>query len=444
MHRGTRFASVLIVLATAFLVGLGGADLASGQGPACQTTRDKSAAPASVVLGETVTVTLKVGGACPEIEKKADVVLVIDRSGSMAGRAMGSVTKLDAAKDAAAQFVDAVDVSLVQLGVIAFDAVPVVVSGFSVDKVAVRRAIDGIQVRTGGSGTAGTNIVDALARAHSLVTGPGARADATPVIIFLTDGMHTVPQPPIQDIDPVIASLRSDGVVAYSIGLGSDAERWLLRRIADRESRYFHSPTSDELTGVYLEIAWRIQATVLFDAMTISDVVPANMTYIPSSAVPPAFYDAAGRTLNWTLYDVPNAGAEVTYRLRPQEVGTHPTNVVATGDYTDGLGEVGQITFPVPFVTVTALSGCVCRITQRNVPAWVIEAAQADPERVYGWNLLLDEGKPGAPPYPTPGHDRPPNPRRTCLDLQNRNVPWHPLFNSVVWRAGCLVGPAGP
>jgi hypothetical protein len=84
----------------------------------------------------------------------------------------------------------------------------------------------------------------------------------------------------------------------------------------------------------------------------------------------------------------------------------------------------------------------VCRVTERKAPAAAIARALADPAKVWGWNRLLDEAKPGSPPYPNPGHDMPPNPRRTCLDLWNRNVQYHPYYNSVVWRAGCLIGPA--
>ena len=89
-------------------------------------------------------------------------------------------------------------------------------------------------------------------------------------------------------------------------------------------------------------------------------------------------------------------------------------------------------------------AGCVCRITHSKAPSAAIAYALANPEQIWGWNRLLDEGKPGAPPYPTPGHDAPPNPRRTCLDIWNRGIPYHPLFNSVVWRAGCTEGPAAP
>lgn len=81
--------------------------------------------------------------------------------------------------------------------------------------------------------------------------------------------------------------------------------------------------------------------------------------------------------------------------------------------------------------------GCVCDVTLRKVPPAVRDDALANPDKVTGWNQLLDPNKPGAPPWPAPGHDAPPNPRRTCLDVQNRAIGFHPLFNGVVYRAGC-------
>jgi hypothetical protein len=436
----------IATLTTIVAIALASAPPAFGQNPPCRLVPDKQAAPSAITLGESVTVTLSIGGTCPTVEKKADVVLVVDRSGSMAGLGSGpgGRTKLDSAKDAASTFVDEIDVSLVRVAVIAFDARPETLVAFTDDRSTLKTEIGGITVTTGGSSTAGTNIVGALREAYDLEIGPDRRTDADGVVVFLTDGMHTVSSPPLSDIDAAIADVRSADIAVYTIGLGSDAERWLLRRMAGRDSRYYHSPTPAELSGVYVEIAHRIAATVLVDTIAIVDEVPSNMRYVTSSASPPAYYDAGRRTLEWTLYDIASPGVVAQYLLQPQEIGTHPTNVKAEGSYVDGLGSSGRLTFPVPMVTVTAPSQsaqCVCRITERKVPLAAISAALADPGSVYGWNLLADEGKPGSPPYPTPGYDRPPNPRRTCLDIVNRGVPWHPLFNSTIWRAGCSLGP---
>ena len=91
---------------------------------------------------------------------------------------------------------------------------------------------------------------------------------------------------------------------------------------------------------------------------------------------------------------------------------------------------------------------CICRViyqpwkVTRAERAEILANVAADPNIYFGWNELLDPGKPGSPPYPTPGYDRPPNSRRVCLDLWNRNIRYHPLFNRPIWRVGCVIGPA--
>jgi hypothetical protein len=57
----------------------------------------------------------------------------------------------------------------------------------------------------------------------------------------------------------------------------------------------------------------------------------------------------------------------------------------------------------------------------------VIHDALANPERYYGWQMPLDPGKPVSPA----------NPRRECLSLTNVAMPYHPLWNPPIWRAGC-------
>ena len=443
--RGGRAAWAWIATTLLLSFGLAGAltvaPAASAQGAEpCRTVRDKKAEPGTIPLGDTVTVTLSYAGECPEIERKADVVMVVDSSLSMretdGGRA--GPTRLDRAKEAVRRFVDQMDPTLVQVGVIDFNLRPNVVHPLSDDYRAVKRAVSTIQLDLY------TNIVDALEAGRRMAIGPGHRPDATPVIIFLTDGGHTVRNPPFSDIDGVIDQVRADGIETWTIGLDG-SEAWVLRRIAGKASRYIDTPDSARLNQVYTEIAGRIKSTVLFTDLLLEDELPANMRYVNGSAAPAAFYDATRRTLIWRVDDVANAGGSVSYRVEPQEVGEWPTNVQATGTYTDGLGFGGVLRFPVPRVRVTPPDvgeGCVCRVTRDKAPAATIARALADPARVWGWNRLLDESKPGSPPYPHPEHDRPPNPRRTCLDLWHRTVPYHPYYNTVVWRAGCLIGPA--
>ena len=415
--------------------------------PKCSTVLDKTAAPNTVTKGELVTVSLKISGSCPIQERKADVVLVIDRSRSMDDRTSpGGPTKLQAAKIAATSFIDNMDPALVRVGLIVFDAYVEELTYLTSDQAKLRAAIAAVP------SASGTNLVDSLDAGYRMVTSAGIRKDAQPVLVFMTDGKHnqfTGSPPPLSAIYPIIAKIHASGVTVHTVGLGpaGDIDEPLLRQIAGDPTHYHWSRTGDDLESIFLGIAGIIKATVLFKTLTIVDKVPANMAFVVGSSQPAALWDPAARTLTWTFNSVPETGHTLSFQVRPQEGGRHPTNVEATADYRDGFDNQNREPFPVPQVTVLVPEtplGCVCRITRLKVPQAFIDMALANPPAIMGWNLPQNPNKPGSPPFPTPGHDWPPNPRRTCLDLQNRGVPFHPLFNSVLWRAGCLEGADKP
>lgn len=439
-----RLAATLLLLAGAATVVLGAGQIASRQAYAqvvpdiCTVRVDKTAAPGTIRLGETVTVTLEVEGTCPPRDTIADVVLVIDRSYSM------RTDKLDAAKAAALDFVNGVDLTFVQVAVVAISERPRVLQSLSSDRPTLLAAISAIAPETG------TNLVDAFDLAARELTGALARPAADKVIVFMTDGRHRS-GPDISAIWPLHTAATAAGIEIYAIALGSDADRDLLRRIATDAGHFYDSPTPAELAAIYRQIAGRVLAPSLLKSARVTDRVPDNMDYVRGSGSPvEPTVSPDGKTLTWTLADVKEPGTSLHYQVRPRESGTWPTNVSADLIYTDGFDHDGSLPFPVPTVRVTNPSAgpCICRTlylpwrVSAGDRARILALAAAQPDRYYGWNLKADENKPGAPPYPEPGYDAGPNPRRTCLDLRNQNVPYHPWYNQPVWRAGCLVGPA--
>ncbi|RIL08748.1 hypothetical protein DCC79_13015 [bacterium] len=393
------------------------------QVPACTANLDKTAAPREVKLGQVVTVTLKVDGTCPSKDQPADVILAIDHSSSM-----GTDNKLQAAQSAAVAFVNHMDPALVRIGLVSVTGVATRIQDLTTDKAALVAAINGLGLERG------TNIVDGLDVSRRALSGANVRPGANKVIIFLTDGRHRVNNPPIGDLDAVIAAVRTAGIDVYSIALGNDADTAVLRRMATGAAHFFHSPTTAELEGIYLQIAGRIQAQVLYKTTVLTDVVPANMDYVAGSAAPVApTVSPDGRTLTWRIDNAKAPGYTLTYQLRPRQAGTWPTNVRADLVFEDGFGNRGQKTFPVPTVKVTEEvpvpqpGGCVCRDALRGVPEAVIADALARPDRYHGWRYLLDPNKPPSPA----------NPPRECLSIMNRNIPYHPLWNTVEWHVGC-------
>jgi hypothetical protein len=84
----------------------------------------------------------------------------------------------------------------------------------------------------------------------------------------------------------------------------------------------------------------------------------------------------------------------------------------------------------VPTPTPTRESGAggqACARLQGRVPQAVINDALANPSSIFGWDLPCN---PSLPPGPN-------NPLRRQLGLRNASVPYHPVFNGLVWKCGC-------
>ena len=117
--------------------------------------------------------------------------------------------------------------------------------------------------------------------------------------------------------------------------------------------RVWIAPGATAVADLARDLTRRREQDGAFARIAVDDVVPANMDYVDGSAVPAAAWDAARRTLSWTFSARPaSAPLLLSYRLRPRQVGTWPTNVEASAPYRDALGNDGRLIFPVPVVEV--------------------------------------------------------------------------------------------
>jgi len=208
-----------------------------------------------------------------------DVVLILDRSGSMAADGFPErglalpLQPMNAVLQAAGRFVDQVRDSD-QLAVISFatEASDPADAELSLDHRQVRSAIAEIEPMLAEKmlqETQFTNIGDAfrLARQQLQLNG---RDEAHSVIIFLTDGEEpNRPLSPGNDNYPVtfalehINLLKSDGVEIFTIGLGDQFDGSFLIEVASSPEHYSQAPTVDFLDQVYQRIAEEIKATPL-------------------------------------------------------------------------------------------------------------------------------------------------------------------------------------
>jgi len=304
---------------------------------ACTVTGDKVAGPPRIVLGATANVTLTLAARCPATTRLAgaDVLLAIDRSGSMAG------AKLAAAQAAARTFTELLDVRHHRVGLVAFETTASIVSPLSTDLVRTIDALDGL------AATGSTNLAAAIdtAVAHLVAAG---RPDALPVVVLLTDGRQNGPGDPLLAAD----AARRSGTQLYTIGLGADVNRPALVAIAGRQDRFFDAPMPEDLFPVYGEIL-RSVTTSLAGNLVIDDAMGGEVELVAGSARPAAFEDGT-RALQWGRTLLPESGITLTYQIRPLRTGRLRTNLRAVAEYSDGDGARRTFTFPVPEIEVVA------------------------------------------------------------------------------------------
>jgi Mg-chelatase subunit ChlD len=279
-------------------------------------------------------VTLTLAADCPvrTTITGADIMLVIDRSGSMAG------ANIDAAKAAATSFLELLDVRHHRIGIVSFSDTARLDVGLTTDSVAVA---DGVAVL---NAQGGTNITEGLRVADDHLQTEG-RAEALPVIVLLSDGRHGGPIPP----GPRANAARNRGVQIYTVGLGASSDPDVMLEIAGSPERYFFAPSPEELFPIYTEIL-RIVVSSLAGNLIIDDEMSEFVTYLGGSASPPAL--EGGERLRWGRSLLPATGITFTYDILPLVPGLIPTNRIAGAEYTDGDGVRRTYGFPVPQIMV--------------------------------------------------------------------------------------------
>ncbi len=184
---------------------------------------------------------------------KIDVVLVFDTSGSMdddgieqsPGVCFNQRQPICDAKEAAKGFIDLLDPVNDRSGLVAFNTTAILSNPLTYNHVSIKNGLTNL-VASGN-----TAIGDGINVANQELQSNG-RQDSKYFIILLTDGMNN------QGLEPLMATDDSVdiGVPIYTIGLGEDVNVEQLQTIANTSGgKYYFAPTSDQLEGIYNEIA---------------------------------------------------------------------------------------------------------------------------------------------------------------------------------------------
>jgi uncharacterized protein YegL len=276
-------------------------------------------------------VTLNIKGTPPlNVVKPNDVVLVLDKSGSMTYD-----NRINAAKDAAKGFIDLMDLSQHRVGVVGFSD-SAVNYNLNADALATKSYIDTIQA--GGS----TNTGGAITEAISMLSNH--RSEAQPVIVLLTDGEAN-------DYDYAkqqAQAAKDAGIVFYTIALlgtndnpDTSGPNLLLKEMATTSHHHHFVLGSAGLSEIYEAIVEEIGIASAYD-VEVKETVASNFEIIPGS------YDnnipkptVVGNTLTWNFIELKDEPLTFKYKVRAKKgvtIGTYPVTEALSITYKDYTG----------------------------------------------------------------------------------------------------------
>lgn len=294
-------------------------------------------------------VTLALTAAPDIISNPTDIVLILDRSGSMTGTPLadmklGAKTFIDLIDEATDNDKDGQIGSGSRMGVVSFSNTAVADTQMTTSVDALKTAVDGLTA--GGS----TNHADAFSTAVQLFDPNSSNAK---VMVMFTDGNTTTGVPPA----PVAAAARAQGIIIYCIGLiGSDGldVNTLNQWATDPDASHVAvTPDTADLEELFAELAANISKPGATD-IVIQEVVSPD--FIITSILSPTKGSATmldSRSLRWNIPQLgvtasESASLDFFVRHVSQQPGTKLVNQSIT--YSDREGNL--VSFPKPTVSV--------------------------------------------------------------------------------------------
>ncbi len=299
-------------------------------------------------------------------------VLVLDRSGSMAGKAndKDDVTKIDALKLAATRFVEVMLKRRdARTTLLPFSSTIDVPEPFTNEKDLLKRRINAL--RPGG----GTLLYDAtFAGVETLVAGDvgGKRA-----LVVLTDGKDDAPFSRRSD-DEVIERAKEVRIPLYMLGLGRHDEinePVMKKMAAETEGKYYHAGSQQELLEVFETLSIDLHDDGIDEASLreLAEQTGGKYAHVKDASTLQIFYEGLAKELE--------ASYKVTFESRrPSHDGTargidvkivrggQVVSTVGSADYVAQGVIVPQMSYAVYLVflallgSLLALPGAVRRL----------------------------------------------------------------------------------
>lgn len=286
----------------------------------------------------------------PSIQSSpTDIVLILDRSGSMAGSPLANL------KSGAKKFIDIIDEATdgsqdgqigggSHIGIVSFAGTATQDTGLITSVQELKAAVTNLT--SGGS----TNHADAFTKAIGLFDPASANEK---VMVMFTDGVTTAGGP----AGPVAEAAKAQGIIIYVIGLSGNGgidEQALRDWASDPDSAYVAiTPDDAELEQIFEDLAKNISkpgATDIVIEETVTDCFRILSLDTPTKGTATLIDNT---TLRWNIDELgvkqsEGAVLEFTVEHNGRCSGTIPVN--ESIEYTDHEGNV--VEFDDPEITV--------------------------------------------------------------------------------------------
>ena len=292
-----------------------------------------------------------------------DIVLILDRSGSMAGSPLANL------KSGAKKFIDIIDEATdgekngeigygSRIGIVSF-------SGTATQDTQLITSVDDLKTAVNELETDRlTNHADTFSKALDMFDSESTNQK---IMVMFTDGKTTFGDDP----NAVASLAKSQGVIIYCIGLSGNGgidEQALRDWASDPDSAYVSiTPDDEELEKLFEDLATNISKPGATDIIVTDEIAPCfRITAIHTPTKGSASMLGAN-TVEWKINKLgvsKSEGAELKIDL--VHIGPCSGNVEVNEDITYEDKEKNKVTFPSPHIYVDC--GTVIRPESCPVP----------------------------------------------------------------------------
>lgn len=225
------------------------------------------------------------------------------------------------------------------------------------------------------SAEGGTNYTAALQKAYDILNDRQDK-NRPGYVIFISDGAPgksgESPNDPDWNGQNQVAALKEADITIYTIGIAlDDTSANYLKGMATDEAHFNNLSDQDlsvQLAKLLAEWAGKINRVPAGTHAVMTDVINTEkFDYVEGSASTGLAVSEDKTTLTWSIGNIPEEEQSVTFKVKPKGgwTGTEDTNVSCTLTYTKPDKTEGSATAPSPTVKIAATTGKI--VVTKNV-----------------------------------------------------------------------------